>query len=426
VACVIVVGAQWGDEGKGEVLDVFTELADVVVRYEGAARAGDATRTDGEGSTPLVIPVAALRKKKRAVLGPGVIIDPKELVREVKDAQSKGSCADAQDLVVSDAAHLVLPYHHAIDEARAAKGQRPPPWGMGVRPACEDKVAGLGVRVADLFRPSALRFKLTRNVRAKNEQLAREGHPELALQEIIDAVESYAEVLKPFVMNVPRLLDELRRRGKNILLEGQQGALLDVDHGAYPFVAPTSTVAGGAIGGAGIGPTHVGAVVGVAKAYTTHVGEGPFPTEDRELGPLLAQSGVEAPMEGAATRRCGWLDLVALRHAARVAGLTGLALTRLDALRGLAKVKVCVAYDLDGERIDELPPDAGELERCEPIYEELDGWSDDLSGARSLDNLPRTTRAYLSRISGLLGLPVIMVSVGAQRSETISVQNPFR
>ncbi len=426
MGCVIVVGLQWGDEGKGEVLDVYTELADVVVRYEGAARGGDASRT-GNGATPLVIPVAALRKNKRAVLGPGVLIDPRELVREIREARAGGACADAQALVVSDAAHLVLPYHHALDEARAARGQRPPPWGLGVRPACEDKVAGLGVRVADLFRPSALRFKLARNLRAKNELLAREGRAELALHDVLGAVESYAEVLRPFVMNVPRLLDELRRRGKHILLEGQQGALLDVDHGAYPFVAPTSTVAGGAIGGAGIGPTHVGAVVGVAKAYTTHVGEGPFPTEDRaELAPLLAKSGVEEASEGGAARRCGWLDLVALRHAARVSGLTGLALTRLDGLRGLAKVKVCVAYDLDGERIDDLPPDAGELERCEPIYEELDGWSDDLSGARSLDNLPRTTRAYLSRISGLLGLPVVMVSVGAQRSETITVQNPFR
>ena len=430
MACVVVVGAQWGEEGKGKVVDLYTEVADAVVRFQGAGPGGDESSiaATGEGFSPSILPAGVTRRGKRAVLGPGAVIEPVGLARELGELRARGFAADAQDFVLSDAAHVVLPYHQAVDDVRGQRGQRGVACARGFGPAYEDKVARVGIRVADLYRPGALRFKLQRNIKARNEWLVREGASEVTFDEVWAAAETHAELFAPHVMNVPRLLDELRRRGKHLLFEGEHGVLLDVDHGTYPFVTASSATAGGACTGGGIGPTHITAVVGVCKAYVTRASEGPFPTEER--GDLRAHLERAAERgDGAARRtvpRCGWLDVVALRHAARVGGMTGLAVTALDALSGLPKVKLCVAYDLEGERIEELPPDAGELERCVPLYEELDGWSEAAHEARTLDSLPRPARAYLSRLSGLLGLPLTLVSVGAQRTETIVVQNPFR
>jgi adenylosuccinate synthase len=322
-----------------------------------------------------------------------------------------------------------MPYHKRLDQARerVQGGLRIGTTGRGIGPAYEDKYGRVGIRMGDLFRPAALRIKLTRNVKAKNEALARLGEPPVDLEALWGVLQPQAEALRAHVTNVPRLLDEIRRRGKPILFEGAQGTLLDIDHGTYPFVTSSSTVAGGACAGTGIGPTYLTAVIGVCKAYSTRVGEGPFPTEMHdEIGERLRRDGNEYGATTGRPRRCGWLDLVALRHATRVSGLTGLAVTKIDVLRGLSKVKACVAYELDGERLEEMPLDAGDLERCRPVYEEWDGWSEDLRESRSLDHLPRAARQFLSKISAILGIPVTLVSVGPGRSDTILVQNPFR
>ena len=424
MACVIVVGAQWGDEGKGKVVDLYTEFADVVVRFQGGA-APAAPGDDGEGAPheQTLIPCSAGRRGKRSVIGPGAVVDLAQLVRELRSLRAEGHCADAQELLLSEAAHLVLPYHHALEAMLGrAGGARFTPGGRGYAAACEDRAARVGIRVGDLFRPAALRFKLSRNVKSAALRLSANGAEPIAMEAVWALLLEAGEVLRPFVGDVPKALDELRRRGKHLLFEGSFGALLDIDYGPYPFVAPVTTVAGGACVGGGMGPTHITAVVGVSKAYCTRIGDGPFPTEVHgELGARLCEADAAVPT----LRRGGWLDVVALRHAARVCGMTGLAFTRLDALVGIPRLKLCVAYDLDGERIEDLPLDAGELDRCEPIYEEHDGWSEPLSNARKLEHLPRNARQYLARVSQLCGLPILLASVGAERAETLLVQNPF-
>jgi adenylosuccinate synthase len=426
---IVVVGAQWGDEGKGKVVDLYTEFADVVVRYQGGANAGHTVIVNDEKLVLHLIPSGILRRGKRCVIGPGTVVDPEALLEEVAMVRARGFLGDAQELLLADSAHLVLPYHKKLDRGRerSAGGERIGTTGRGIGPAYEDKYARAGIRVGDLYRPGALRIKLSRNVQHKNVLLKQLGEAPVDLEGLWRTLQEQAEALRPFVGNAPRALDEMRRRGKHILFEGAQGTLLDVDHGTYPFVTSSSTIAGGACAGTGVGPTYISQVIGVTKAYTTRVGEGPFPTElHDEMGLRLREVGGEFGATTGRPRRCGWLDVVALRHAARVNGLTGVAVTKLDVLRGLPKVQVCVAYDLDGERVDEMPLDAGDLERCRPVYEEVDGWAEELRDARSLDDLPRAARSYLSKMSGMLGLPVTLVSVGPGRSETILVQNPFR
>jgi adenylosuccinate synthase len=429
MACVVVIGAQWGDEGKGKIVDFFTEFADVVVRFQGGANAGHTLVVDGERVVLRLIPAGIFRKGKRCILGPGMVVDPETLIEEIATLRAKGYLTDPQEVTVSDIAHVVMPYHKRLDQARerAKGGTRIGTTGRGIGPAYEDKYGRVGIRIGDLYRPGALRIKLSRNVKTKNEALARLGEPPVDLEALWATLQTQAEALRAHVGNVPRILDEIRRRGRPILFEGAQGTLLDIDHGTYPFVTSSSTVAGGACAGTGIGPTYLSAVIGVCKAYSTRVGEGPFPTEVHdEVGERLRREGNEFGATTGSPRRCGWLDLVALRHATRVNGLTGLAVTKLDVLRGLQKVKICVAYELDGERLEEMPVDVGELERCRPVYEEWDGWSEDLRECRSLDHLPRAARQFLSKVSADLGIPVTLVSVGPGRSETILVQNPFR
>jgi adenylosuccinate synthase len=429
MACVVVVGAQWGDEGKGKIVDLYTEFADVVVRYQGGANAGHTIVVGGEKVVLHLIPSGILRKGKRCVIGPGVVVDPEALLEEVELVRQRGFLTEPRELVLSDAAHLVLPYHKRLDQARerSPSMQKIGTTGRGIGPAYEDKYARVGIRVGDLYRPYAMRRKLLRNVEAKNATIQQLGGEPVDFNEVWRAVETQADALHPFVGNATRIIDELRRRGKHLLFEGAQGTLLDVDHGTYPFVTSSSTIAGGACTGGGIGPTHLSAVIGVTKAYSTRVGEGPFPTElHDELGERLREVGVEFGATTGRPRRCGWLDIVALRHAARVNGLTGLAITKLDVLKGLPKVKFCVAYDLDGERLEEMPLDTEDLANCQPVYEEMEGWSEDIREARSLEHLPRAPRQYLSKVAGLLGLPIVLASVGPGRTESIVVQNPFR
>jgi adenylosuccinate synthase len=425
---VVVVGAQWGDEGKGKIVDLFTEFADVVVRYQGGANAGHTVKVGDSKLVLHLIPSGIFRKGTRCIIGPGVVVDPEALLEEIALVRSRGFLTDPQELTLSDAAHLVLPYHKRLDRGRerSPSAQHLGTTGRGIGPAYEDKAGRVGIRVADLYRPYSLKIKVTRNVEAKNPMLRELGEDPLDVDALLCDLQAQAEALRPFVGNAARILDEHRRRGKEILFEGAQGTMLDVDHGTYPFVTSSSTVAGGACTGGAIGPTHISAVLGVTKAYTTRVGEGPFPTElQDEIGARLREEGDEYGATTGRPRRCGWLDLVALRHAARVNGLTGIAVTKLDVLCGIPRLKVCVAYDLDGERTEEMPLDAGDIERCRPIYEEVDGWTEGVRDARTLDELPRPAREYLAYLSRALGLPVSLVSVGPGRTETILVQNPF-
>ena len=429
MANIIIVGAQWGDEGKGKVVDIYCEFADHVVRYQGGSNAGHTLVVGGEKTVLHLIPSGALRRK-RCLIGNGVVVDPVALLEEIASLRARGFLQRDEELVVSAQAHIILPYHQALDLAREAKlgDQKIGTTGRGIGPAYEDKAARRGIRICDLLEPAVLAKKLAARVELVNQEL---GHDPAATR--FDAAEltaRYIEIgkaLAPHVGNVAALIEQERKRGRHILFEGAQGTMLDVDHGTYPFVTSSTTTAGGACAGAGIGPTAIDGVIGIAKAYSTRVGSGPFVTElTGELGDRLRKDGAEYGATTGRPRRCGWLDIVALRHAVRINGLTGLCLTKLDVLRGLPKLQVCVAYERDGKRQGEMIPDAEFLSTCTPVYEEVDGWSEETREVREFDALPRGARGYVRRIEQLLGVEVLLVSVGPARQETIMRRNPFR
>ncbi len=431
MANVVVVGAQWGDEGKGKVVDLYSEFADVVVRYGGGANAGHTLVVDGQKLVTHLVPSGVLRGRgKKCVLGDGMVIDPKTLLSEIAALKDKGLLADDRDLLVGDRAHVILPWHRELDALRERGKTAIGTTRRGIGPAYEAKMARRGVRVADLTRPERLAELVGRNLDELAPLIMHLGGTvpsEADANGVVAEYLGYGEALARYRGDASRAIYDEMKRGRHVLFEGAQGTLLDVDHGTYPFVTSSSTLAGGACTGAGIGPTSIDAVIGIAKAYSTRVGGGPFPTElTDETGDRLRETGAEFGATTGRPRRCGWLDVAALRLAARLNGLSGLAITKLDVLRGLKRIKVCVAYQLDGATRDELPLDLEDIGRATPVYEECDGWDGDAREVRDFDDLPTAAKRYVRRVEDLVGIPASLISVGPGRAETIVLKNPFR
>jgi adenylosuccinate synthase len=428
MANVVIVGAQWGDEGKGKVVDLYTEFADVVVRFGGGANAGHTLVVDGEKLVTHLIPSGVLRGRgKRIVLGDGMVIDPKTLLEEIDALKARGLLVDDKDLIVSTSAHVILPIHREIDRLRESGKSAIGTTKRGIGPAYEAKMGRRGVRMADLSDGARLQPLIEHNLDEMGDWLKAKKGKVPSVKETVAEYLAYGERLKRYFADASRLVYDEIKKGRHVLFEGAQGALLDVDRGTYPFVTSSSTIAGGACTGTGIGPTAITAVIGIAKAYTTRVGGGPFPTElTDELGNQLREAGAEFGATTGRPRRCGWLDVAALRLAVRWNGLAGIALTKLDVLRGMKKIKVCVGYTVDGQERDELPTDPQEIARCVPVYEELDGWDADTREVRDRDALPPAAQKYVRRIEALVGVDLSLISVGPGRAETIVLKNPFR
>jgi adenylosuccinate synthase len=426
---IVVVGTQWGDEGKGKIVDLLTEQAKVVVRYQGGNNAGHTLVVGGEKFIFHLIPSGILHPGTMCCIGNGVVLDPEVFLSEIDRLQSRGLKIGPENLRVSERTQVIMPYHQRLDLARErAKGEgKIGTTGRGIGPCYEDKVARRGIRVADLVDPELLRAKLTEVLPEKNFLLEKLlGDQPFTFEEIFEPYQKLGQRLKPLMANVSVMLQDAAKSGQNILFEGAQGTHLDIDHGTYPYVTSSNPVAGGAATGSGIGPGALHRVLGIVKAYTTRVGGGPFPTECLDsVGTHLQECGVEFGSTTGRPRRCGWLDMVVLKEAARLNGLTGLAVTKLDVLSKLDPVRICVAYDMDGERRDIMPPTLTELERCRPVFEDLPGWQEDITGVRDVKDLPANTRNYLKRLEELAGVPIQIVSVGPDREETIVVQNPF-
>jgi adenylosuccinate synthase len=422
MAVVIVVGAQWGDEGKGKVVDLLTERAHVVARWGGGANAGHTLVVGGQKYITHLIPSGILRPGVTCVLGEGMVIDPRTLLEEMQTFRGFGLLASDQDLVIACRAHVVLPYHREIDALRESRPNSIGSTKRGIGPTYESKAARTGVRVEDLIRPDRFRKALERNLASVGPQLRELGAPAPDLAAIEQEYQVIGEEIRPFVRDASRFLHEQIKAGKNVLFEGAQGVLLDLDHGTYPYVTSSSTTAGGACADCGIGPTLVNDVLGIVKAYATRVGNGPFPTELQDAtGERLREVGAEFGATTGRPRRCGWLDIPALRLAVRLSGIQHLALTKLDVLAGLDAVKLCVGYRLRGELLDELPVDPEDIQTAQPVFEELPGWPAAPEGRpqRALADLPPAAQRYVARIGELVGLPLSFISVGPGREETI-------
>jgi len=418
--CVVVVGAQWGDEGKGKIVDVLAERADLVVRYQGGANAGHTVHT-GAGEFVLHQIPSGIIQGAICLVGNGVVLDPETLFTEL-DALSERGVRTEHRLYVSERAHLTLPLHKLLDRAREAS-EKIGTTVRGIGPTYEDKYGRRGIRVGDLRNPGRARELVCGRVQAANQFLEVLGSPERAdAAEHLRLLERITPRLLPLAVDTGRVVWEALQRGESVLLEGAQGALLDVDHGTYPYVTSSNTTAGGAAVGAGIGPTAIDAVLGVVKAYTTRVGNGPLPTEAAApLGEKIRELGDEFGATTGRPRRCGWFDAVVVRYAVRVNGLTGLAVTKLDVLDSFPEIPVCVGYRLDGEALDSMPAEVERLGRVEPVYESLPGWQRSLSLVRRLADLPPPARAYLDRLQDLAHAPIQYVSVGTHRDQIIEV-----
>jgi adenylosuccinate synthase len=426
---VVVVGTQWGDEGKGKIVDILASRADLVVRFQGGNNAGHTLVVNGEQTICHLIPSGILHKDKKCLIGNGVVVDPEVLLEEIRTLTGKGISVTAKTLSLSEKAHLIMPYHKALDLAReAARGkEKIGTTGRGIGPCYEDKVGRRGIRAIDLLDPKTLEEKIRSNLEEKNFLLSKFfGADILEFQPIYDNYLEMADKIAPFISNVSLEIEEAARKGGKILFEGAQGTHLDIDHGTYPFVTSSNPVSGAVCTGAGVGPDKLHHIVGIVKAYTTRVGAGPFPTELMdETGVYLQEKGVEFGATTGRRRRCGWLDLVMLRDSIRYNGLTSICVTKLDVLTGLDKVRICVAYDLNGERIDHMPADLKMLAQCEPIFEEFPGWKQEISQAGNMDQLPGKTRDYLKRIEKISDVPLSIVSVGPRREQTIELIDPF-
>jgi adenylosuccinate synthase len=429
MANVAIIGAQWGDEGKGKVVDLFTNEADIVVRFQGGNNAGHTLVVNGDKTILHLVPSGALHPDKLCVIGNGVVVDPGVLIEEIQALKARGHLIDDEQLRISEQAHVIMPYHKLIDQARERlRGEGMiGTTGRGIGPAYEDKVARIGIRFVDLLEEETFEEKLRRNIEEKNIYIqAILKEKALSFNEIHDQYAAHRERLKNYVTNTGLLLDQEIRRGKRVLFEGAQGTLLDVDHGTYPYVTSSSTITGGACSGSGIGPQHIQQVIGISKAYTTRVGSGPFPTElDGPEGETLRREGAEFGATTGRSRRCGWFDAVGVRHAVRMNGLTGIALTKLDVLTGFKKIPICTAYRYEGKTIDEFPASSKVMRGAQPVYEEMDGWDVSLDNARKLSDLPAAAQEYVRRIEEVVGTKIILVSVGPGREQTILLKNPF-
>jgi adenylosuccinate synthase len=424
---VVIVGAQWGDEGKGKIVDLFTSWADVVVRFQGGANAGHTLVVQGIKTVLHLVPSGVLHPGKKCLIGNGVVVDPEALMTEIDLLKSRGLLADPHQLVVSENAHVILPYHKAIDKGREQK-EAIGTTGRGIGPCYEDKIARRGVRIRDLLRPEALRKKLEARLLEANAQIVALKGQALELEPLLEKALADGERIRPYMGDVSETLSHEVQRGRAVLFEGAQGTLLDIDHGTYPYVTSSNTVAGNAAIGAGLGPTCIDGVIGITKAYTTRVGNGPLPTELNDAtGERLRTIGAEFGATTGRPRRCGWLDALVLRYAARVNGLSGLAITKLDVLTGFDKLQIAVAYKLpNGKTVSEFPSDPEMLAEAVPVYEEMPGWKEQLVDLREYDELPANARRYVERVEQLVGVESIAVSVGADRGQTIVRKNPFR
>ena len=428
MANVVVVGSQCGDEGKGKIVDWLSERADVVVRYHGGHNAGHTLVIEGVSYKLALLP-SGLVQGKLSVIGNGVVVDPHHFVAEMEKLRGQGVSITPEVLRIADNAPLILSLHRELDGIRedANSGLKIGTTRRGIGPAYEDKVGRRAIRLIDLSEPETLLGKIERLLTHHNALRRGMGLGEVAAETIYAELTSVADQILPFMDQVWRVLDEKRKSGARILFEGAQGALLDNDHGTYPFVTSSNTVAGQAAAGSGLGPTAIGYVLGITKAYTTRVGEGPFPCElDDEIGRHLASVGKEVGVNTGRPRRCGWFDAVLVRQTVRTSGISGIALTKLDVLDGLKQIKICVAYELDGVRIDYLPASMGAQARVQPVYETLEGWTETTAGARSWSELPAQAIKYVRYIEELIGAPVALLSTSPERADTILVTDPFQ
>lgn len=430
----VIIGAQWGDEGKGKVVDLYTEFADTVVRFQGGNNAGHTLVVEHEGvveKTVLhLIPSGILHATKVCVIAGGVVLDPKVLLTEIDALQARGHLMTAGQLRIAPEASIIMPYHTALDIAREkAKGdEKIGTTGRGIGPCYEDRVGRRAILMRDLLNEQALRGKLEGILPEKNNLLAFYGSPLLELEEVLTSLLTWGARLAPYVAEVGRFIYDEVNRGGNVLFEGAQGALLDIGLGTYPFVTSSHTTTGGVCVGTGIAPSAIDGVIGITKAYCTRVGSGPFPTElHDDLGQYLRKAGNEFGSTTGRPRRCGWIDVAALRYATRINGFTGLAVTKLDVLSGLDKVRLGIGYEgADGTRYEEPPMDVDVLETLQPVYEEVPGWKEEISDARVIEDLPQGARHFLSRLEALLEVPIVLVSVGPRRAETIVLKNIYR
>ena len=428
MANVAVIGSQWGDEGKGKIVDWLSSRADVVVRFQGGHNAGHTLVIDGKVYKLHLLPSGIVRPGKVSIIGSGVVIDPWALLEEMKRIKEQGVEVSPETLVIAENAPLILPVHRVLDKAmETSRGDRPiGTTGRGIGPAYEDKVARRAIRICDLDDDAALERKLNRMMDHHNALLRGLGLEEVDVQETLEALKEVRSEILAYRGVVWKVLDQARQDGKRILFEGAQGMMLDVDHGTYPFVTSSNMAVGQAAVGAGIGPDVIDNVLGITKAYTTRVGEGPFPTEqDNEIGERIGQKGHEFGTTTGRKRRCGWFDAVAVRQAIKVGGIKGIVLTKLDVLDGMEEIKICVGYDINGERYDHLPAAQNLQQAATPVYEAMSGWQGEVHGARSWADIPAEAIKYVRRIEELVGAPVTLLSTSPERDDTIVMEDPF-
>ena len=425
MSAFVVLGAQWGDEGKGKMTDFLADSTDVVVRFQGGNNAGHTVEVGDKQYKLHLIPSGILNENKLNVLGNGVVLDPKAFFDEISYLENLGIKVSPENLIVSDRAQLIMPYHKLLDTLREkARGKNDiGTTGKGIGPCYTDKAERCGIRVCDLMNTEVFKEKLEENIKVKNEIITNIYKEEaLNFEAIYNEYIEFGKRLRPFVQDISvRVYDEIKA-GKKVLFEGAQGMLLDIDYGTYPFVTSSSTIAGGVCTGVGIGPTMVTGAVGIAKAYTTRVGKGPFPTElNNSTGEWIREKGGEFGVTTGRARRCGWLDLVILKTSARVSGLKSLVVTKIDTIAGLDKIKVCTGYKFEDKVIDYFPASLEDLAKCEPIYEEFEGWDESVADARSYEEIPENAKKYLKRIEEFTGVEIAIVSVGPKRDQTIVV-----
>ncbi len=425
---IVTVGAQWGDEGKGRIIDLLTPSVDAVVRYQGGANAGHTVIIGSRKTVLHLIPSGILHADCFCAIGNGVVLDADVLIDEIEGLYSQQYLKNPKMLAISTNAHLVMPYHRLIDQLRESSLGKAKigTTGRGIGPAYEDKASRLGIRFGEMLDKDVFQKRLELILPQKNKLLESLGGHSVNLANLLEEAKNWREKLAPHAADISVKVDELIRQGKKVLFEGAQGTALDIDHGTYPYVTSSNTVAGQACCGVGVGPSMIQDVLGVIKAYTTRVGEGPFVTEDHgSISKHLQTKGNEFGATTGRQRRCGWFDAVLLKHAQRVNGLTMLALTKLDVLTGLDTIKICTGYELADKQLDHLPADFADLEKSIPIYEEHKGWQEDISGVRSFKELPKAAQDFISRIQEIAGIPIIIISVGPERGAHITLKDPF-
>lgn len=427
MSAVVLIGAQWGDEGKGKITDFLAEKADVVVRYQGGSNAGHTVVVDDEEYKLHLVPSGILYPGTICVVGNSVVVDPEVLLKEIKDLNQRGISTD--NLRISDRAQVIMPYHRRLDEVQEeTKGtNKIGTTKRGIGPCYTDKASRVGIRISDLLEKEVFEGKLEENLAEKNTLLKKVyGMDGFNKEDILEKYAEYTEKLRQYIADTSIVVNETIDQGKKVLFEGAQGTLLDIDHGTYPFVTSSHPVAGGACTGAGVGPTKITKVLGVAKAYTTRVGEGPFPTELFDAtGDIIRNQGAEFGTTTGRPRRCGWFDAVILRYSARLSGLTGIALTKLDVLDQLEEIKICAGYEYQGQVLKEFPASLKTLAECRPVYEVMEGWKADTTNARTYGDLPENARKYIKRIEELVGVKISIIAVGPGRAQTITREEIF-